>query len=203
MKLYYAPGACSLSPHICLREAGAAFTLERVDTATHRTETGVDYYSVNPKGYVPALRLDDGDLLTEGVAIVQFIADQHPESGLAPANGTRARVRLQELLNYLSSELHKAFVPLFTPSSTAEAKEAARAKVGARLDFLEGALADGRPHLLGDAFSAADAYFFVMTTWTGPTGVDLKRWPKLSALAARLAERPAVQAALRAEGLAA
>lgn len=203
MKLYYAPGACSLSPHICLREVGATFTLERVDTATHRTELGVDFHSINPKGYVPALRLDDGDLLTEGVAIVQFIADQHPGSGLAPANGTRARVRLHELLNFLSSELHKAFAPLFTPTSTADAKEAARAKVAVRLDHLEHTLADGRPHLLGEQFSVADAYAFVMTTWTGPSGVDLSRWPKLAALAARVAERPAVQAALRAEGLAA
>ena len=201
MKLYYAPGACSLSPHISLREAGVAFDLERVDTRTRTTASGADYLAVNPKGYVPALQLDGGEVLTEGAAVVQFIADRHPASGLAPANGTLERARLQEHLNFIASELHKAFTPLFDPSAPEAAKQAAPAAIARRLDHVERLLADGRSWLLGERFSVADAYLFTVANWTGPTGIGLDRWPKLAAFVARVAARPAVQAAMRAEGL--
>lgn len=201
MKLYYAPGACSLSPHISLREAGAAFDLERVDTKTRKTQSGADYLGINPKGYVPALQLDGGEVLTEGAAVVQFIADRHPAAGLAPANGSLERARLQEHLNFIASELHKAFTPLFDPSAPEAAKQAAPAAVARRLDHVERLLADGRAYLLGERFSVADAYLFTVASWTGPTGIGLDRWPKLASFVARVAARPAVQAAMRAEGL--
>lgn len=201
MKLYYAPGACSLSPHISLREAGVSFDLEKVDTRTRRTESGVDYLSINPKGYVPALQLDGDEVLTEGAAVVQFIADRHPDAGLAPANGTLERARLQEHLNFIASELHKAFTPLFDPSAPEAAKQAAPAAVARRLDHVERLLADGRAYLLGERFSVADAYLFTVASWTGPTGIALDRWPKLASFVARVAARPSVQAAMRAEGL--
>ena len=201
MKLYYAPGACSLSPHISLREAGVSFDLEKVDTSTRRTESGADYLSINPKGYVPALQLDGGEVLTEGAAVVQFIADSHPDAGLAPAGGTLERARLQEHLNFIASELHKAITPLFDPSAPEAAKQAAPAAVARRLDHVERLLADGRAHLLGERFSVADAYLFTVASWTGPTGIGLDRWPRLASFVARVAARPAVQTALRAEGL--
>jgi glutathione S-transferase len=201
MKLYYAPGACSLSPHISLREAGVSFDLERVDLASRKTASGEDFSKINPKGYVPALRLDDGELLTEGVAMVQFIADRYPVAGLAPANGTLERVRLQEHSNFISSELHKAFSPLFGPATSAEAKQAAVAAIGRRLDYFERILGDGRPYLLGEHFSVADAYLFTVAIWTEPTGIGLDRSPKLAAFVARVAARPSVQAAMRVEGL--
>jgi glutathione S-transferase len=201
MKLYYAPGACSLSPHISLREAGAAFDLERVDTKTRTTQSGADYLAINPKGYVPALQLDGGEVLTEGAAVVQFIADRHPAAGLAPANGSLERARLQEHLNFIASELHKAFTPLFDPSAPEAAKQAAPAAVARRLDHIERLLADGRAYLMGERFSVADAYLFTVASWTGPTGIGLDRWPRLAAFVARVAVRPAVQAAMRAEGL--
>jgi glutathione S-transferase len=201
MKLYYAPGACSLSPHISLREAGVSFDLEKVDTRTRRTESGADYLSINAKGYVPALQLDDGEVLTEGAAVVQFIADRHPDVGLAPAGGTLERARLQEHLNFIASELHKAFTPLFDPSAPEDAKQAAPAAVARRLDHVERLLADGRAFLLGERFSVADAYLFTVASWTGPTGIGLDRWPRLAAFVARVAARPSVRAAMRAEGL--
>lgn len=201
MKLYYAPGACSLSPHISLREASVSFDLEKVDTSTRRTESGADYLSINPKGYVPALQLDGGEVLTEGAAVVQFIADSHPDAGLAPAGGTLERARLQEHLNFIASELHKAFTPLFDPSAPEAAKQAAPAAVARRLDHVERLLADGRAHLLGERFSVADAYLFTVASWTGPTGIGLDRWPRLASFVARVAARPAVQTAMRAEGL--
>jgi glutathione S-transferase len=201
MKLYYAPGACSLSPHISLREAGVPFDLERVDLASRKTASGEDFSKINPKGYVPALRLDDGEVLTEGAAMVQFIADRSPAAGLAPANGTLERVRLQEHLNFIASELHKAFSPLFTPSTSAEAKQAAMASVARRLDYFERHLGDGRAYLLGERFSVADAYLFTVANWTGPTGIGLDKWPNVAAFVARVAARPSVQAAMRAEGL--
>lgn len=201
MKLYYAPGACSLSPHISLREAGVSFDLEKVDTSTRRTERGADYLSINPKGYVPALQLDGGEVLTEGAAVVQFIADSHPDAGLAPAGGTLKRARLQEHLNFIASELHKAFTPLFDPSAPEAAKQVAPAAVARRLDHVERLLADGRAHLLGERFSVADAYLFTVASWTGPTGIGLDRWPRLASFVARVAARPSVQAAMRAEGL--
>jgi glutathione S-transferase len=201
MKLFYSPGACSLSPHISLHEAGVPFDLVKVDTTTHTTETGADYYAVNPKGYVPALQIDSGDVLTEGAAVVQFIADRYPAAGLAPANGTLERARLQEHLNYIAAELHKAFSPLFHASAHVTAKAAAPANIARHLDHFERILSDGRAYLLGDHFSVADAYLFAVTRWTGPTGIGLDRWPYLKAFVARTAKRPAVQVAMKAEGL--
>jgi glutathione S-transferase len=202
MKLFYSPGACSLSPHIVLRELGLRFELERVDAATKKTETGRDYLKTNPKGYVPALELDSGDVLTEGAAIVQFLADRNLDAELAPPAGTLQRARLQEHLNFLASELHKAFGPLFAPQAGAEAKAAAPANIGRRLDHIEAVLGDGRPYLLGERYSVADAYLFVIAGWTKPTGIGLARWPNVAAHQARVARRSAVQAAMRAEGLA-
>lgn len=201
MKLYYAPGACSLSPHIVLRELDYDFALERVDAATGKTETGRDFLSINRKGYVPALQLDDGDVLTEGAAIVQYLADGKPEAQLAPAPGTIERVRLQEHLNFIASELHNAFTPLFNSKAAAAEKNAAPDRIARRFDNVEAMLADGRPHLLGEALSVADIYLFVVAGWAGPTGIGLDRWPRLRAHSDRIAARPAVQAAMQAEGL--
>lgn len=201
MKLYYGPGACSLSPHIVLREAGYAFDIEKVDTKAKKTETGDDFLAINPKGYVPALKLDNGEVLTEGPAIVQYLADNKPDSGLAPKPGTMERVRLAEMLNYLSAELHKSFGGLFTPGTSEEAKKAATETIGKKLSYLESVFADGRDFLLGKSFSVADAYLFVLQNWTGFVGIDLKQWPKLAAFQARVGARPKVQEALIAEGL--
>jgi glutathione S-transferase len=201
MKLYYAPGACSLTSHIVLRELGHDFELERVDILTKTTETGADFRAINPKGYVPALRLADGEVLTEGAAIVQHLADASKARDLAPEPGTLARTRLQEHLNFVSAELHKAYSPLFNPAASDEAKATARANVGSRLDYLEKLFADGRDHLLGRTFSVADAYLFVVANWSARTGVDLGKWPKLAAFVERVRARPTVQAALAAEGL--
>jgi glutathione S-transferase len=201
MKLYYSPGACSLSPHIILREIGSAFELERVDGATKTTESGEDFWKVNPKGYVPALSLDDGELLTEGAAIVQFIADTNGANELAPPAGTIGRARLQEHLNFVASELHKAFSPLFHADASAEAKSAATANVARRFDHVERILSDGRSYLLGDKFTVADAYLFVVSSWAVPTGIGLDRWPHLAAFVGRVRSRPAVKAAMTAEGL--
>ena len=201
MKLYYVPGACSLSPHISLREAGADFAIEKIDISTHRTESGEDFRAINPKARVPALVLEDGEVVTEGAAIVQYIADRFPAAGLAPDNGTLARTRLQEHLNFIASELHKGFAPLFNPASSEEAKTAAKSLVADKLDHVESLLSDSRAYLLGSQFSVADAYLFTVTNWTGPTGIGLDRWPHLAAYAKRIGERPAVQAAMQAEGL--
>jgi glutathione S-transferase len=200
MKLYYAPGACSLSPHISLHEAGAEFEIEKVDVATHRTASGSDFREINPKGYVPALVLDGGEVVTEGAAVIQYIADRFPAAKLAPANGTLARTRLQEQLNFIASELHKAFSPLFNPSASADAREAAKAAVARKFDHVEAVLSDGRPYLLGNAFSVADPYLFTVASWTGPAGIDVNRWPHLAGYLKRIGARPAVQAAMRAEG---
>ncbi len=201
MKLYYSPGACSLSPHIVLREAGVNFEIERVDTANGKTESGADYAQINPKGYVPALRLDDGQVLTEGAAIVQFIADLHPEADLAPQPGSLERARLQEHLNFIAAEYHKAFGPLFSSDTSEAAKAAAVSNVGRRLDYFERIFADGRAYLLGATFSVADAYFFVVSNWTKPTGISLDKWPKVSDFMARVAGREKVREAMHAEGL--
>lgn len=199
MKLYYCPGVCSLSPHIALREAGADFTLARVDLATKKLEDGSSYLAVNPKGYVPALELDDGSLLTEGPAIVQYIADLYPDAGIAPRAGTLERARLAEWLNFLATEVHKSFTPLFR-GATGDWREAALAGLRARFDELDAHLR-AHDHLLGGRFSVADAYLFVILGWARPTGIDLTPWPALQAFAARVASRPKVQDALRAEGL--
>lgn len=201
MKLYYKPGACSLASHIALRESGSDFALERVDTEKKTTEQDADFLAINPKGYVPALALDDGTVLTEGAAILQFIADRNPASGLAPQSGGLERVRLQEHLNYVASELHKAFGPLFTPGVSESEKTRAKAKVAEKLDYIETLLADGRNFLLGGDFSVADAYLFVVTNWTGPTGISTEAWPRVTAFQQRVAARVAVQEALKAEGL--
>ena len=203
MKLYYSPGACSLAPHIILREAGQDVTLEKVDLREKTTETGADFWGVNPKGYVPVLQLPDGGVLTEGVVIQQYIADRAPDAGLAPPRGSLERMRLDELQVYISTELHKTFSPLFAATTPDDAKPAFREKIAKRLDLMEKLLADGRPYLTGDSFTIADAYLFVMTNWCRPTGIDLDRWPNLAAFAERVSKRPAVKAAMQAEGLAA
>ena len=200
MKLFYAPGACSLSPHIALLEAGLEATLVKVDTKAHKTEAGGDYYAVNPKGYVPLLELDDGDRLTEGPAIVQYIADLNPKSKLAPAAGTMARYHLQEWLNFITAELHKQFSPLFQATTPAEFKETIKEKIGKRFDWVSEQL-KGKDYLMGDTFTVADAYLFTMLTWTKHVGIDLARWPVLTAYKARVAARPKVREAMIAEGL--
>ena len=200
MKLYYSPGACSLSPHIVANEIGIPLELEKVDTKTKQTEHGSDYLAINPKGYVPALRLDDGALLTEGPAIVQYLADQKPGSGIAPANGTLARYRLQEMLGYINSELHKTYSPLFNPNTTEAVRADREAYLGKRYALIEQTLS-GQPFLLGDQFSAADAYLFTVTNWARVLKLDLSEFPNLMAFQKRVAERPAVQGAMREEGL--
>jgi len=200
MKLYFSPGACSLSPHIVAREAGLPVTLVRVDTKGKKTITGDDYLSINGKGYVPLLELDDGTRLTEGPAIVQYLADRAPQKKLAPANGTIERYQLQEWLNFITSELHKQFSPLFDPSMPDDAKVKFRDKIALRFDWIVAQLGD-RPFLTGGDFTVADAYLFTVANWTKYTGIDLARWPVLQAYMARVAARHDVQAALKEEGL--
>lgn len=200
MKLYYAPGACSQSPHIALREAGLAFTPIKVDLKAHQVEGGGDFYAINPKGYVPVLELDDGTRLTEGPAIVQYIADQVPATQLAPPNGTIARYKLQEWLNFITTELHKQYSPLLDSSSTEEVKTKQRDKIAKRYEWVAQQLAD-RDYLTGSTFTVADAYLFTVTNWARSTGVELTRWPALQAFMKRVAARPHVQATLKAEGL--
>lgn len=201
MKLFYKPGACSLASHIVLLEVGATFESVEVDTDAGRTKQGEDYSKVNPKGYVPALQLNSGDVLTEGAAVLQYIADQYPQSGLAPASGTMARVRMQEYLNYVSSELHKAFGPFFSSSANDEDKKQAGGNVADKLDYVESLFSDGRAYLLGEDFSVADAYLFVTSNWSNFVGIDLSNWPNVAAFVDRVANRPASQAAMEAEGL--
>ena len=200
MKLYYAQGACSLSPHIVASEAGIPLELEKVDLVSHKTESGQDFNAVNPKGYVPALRLDDGDILTEGPAIVQYLADQKPATGLAPAAGTIDRYRLQEWLTFIGTEVHKNFGALFNKASSADAKQTAKGNITKRLSYLNDQLAD-RQFLLGSNFTVADAYAFTIVNWTNFVGIDLKPYPNVAAYMARIGARPKVQETLRAEGL--
>jgi glutathione S-transferase len=200
MKLYYSPGACSLSPHIALAEAGLAHDLVKVDLATHRTADGTDYYAINGKGAVPVLELDDGQRLTEGPAIVQYIADRNPAAGLAPAAGTTDRYRLQEWLNFVTSELHKSFSPLFDGKVPAEYKAMVKQRLGARFDWLSAQL-EGRDYLMGGRFTVADGYLFTVLSWCRWVGIDLAQWPVLAAYVARVAARPAVRQAMQAEGL--
>ena len=200
MKLYYSPGACSLSPHIVLRESGLPFQPVLASTKTHKLADGTDYYTINPKGYVPLLELDDGQRLSEGPAIVQYIADQVPERKLAPANGTMARYRTQEWLNFITSELHKSFSPLFNPAMPEEGKALYRTRLGDRFKWVDGQLA-GKNYLMGEDFSVADAYLFVVAGWGKHVGVDISSLANLGAFMARVAARPAVQEALKAEGL--
>ncbi|MCU7374711.1 glutathione transferase GstA [Paucibacter sp. O1-1] len=200
MKLYYSTGACSLSPHIVLREAGLPFELVLASTKTHKLQDGTDFYTINAKGYVPLLELDNGERLSEGPAIVQYIADQVPDKQLAPANGSWARYRLQELLNFITSELHKGFSPLFNPAMPEEAKALSRAKLAERLGWVDAQLA-GKPFLMGDQFTVADAYLFTVSNWAKMVHVDLSTYTHLLAYRERVAARPAVQEAMKAEGL--
>ena len=199
MKLYFSPGTCSLSPHIALREAGVSIELVPVNIKTHKLSDGSDYYAINPKGSVPVLELDDGKRLTEGPAIVQYIADLAPSTGLAPANGTWERYRLQEWLNFITSELHKGFSPLFNPKFPEEGKALARDRLNDRLKWVDEQL-EGKAYLMGEGFTVADGYLFTVTGWGKFVGVDITPLQQLSAFMARVAARPAVQAALKAEG---
>jgi len=200
MKLYYSPGACSLSPHIALREAGLAFEAVLASTKSHKLQDGTDYYTINPLGYVPLLALDDGTQLREGPAIVQYIADLAPTKNLAPANGTLARYRLQEWLTFIGTEIHKGYSPLFNPAMPEEAKALFRDKLKSRYAWLDGQLTD-KEYLLGEHFSVADGYLFTVTNWAKPTGVDIAAFQNVQAWHARVGARPAVQEALKAEGL--
>jgi glutathione S-transferase len=200
MKLYFFPGACSLSPHIALREAGLTFDTRMVNLQSRKLADGSDFLAVNPKGYVPVLELDDGEILTEGPTIVQYIADQAPEKKLAPPAGTMERYRLQEWLGFINSEIHKSFSPLFGPGVPDETKAAARGRILQRLTWVDSQLG-GKPYLLGDEFSVADIYLFVVTSWTGHANVDISGLAHLGAFMGRVGSRPAVQAALEAEGL--
>jgi len=200
MQLYFSPGACSLASHITLREAGLNVDLKRADTKTKKLEDGSDYFAVNSKGAVPALRLDNGQVLTEGPVILQYLADQKPESHLLPKAGTLERYRVQEWLNYITSEVHKTFSPLFNPASNDAVKAYAVQNVEKRFDWIDKQLA-GKQYLTGDTFTVADAYLFVVANWSNFVGIDLGRWPALQAFQARVAARPKVQEALDAEGL--
>jgi glutathione S-transferase len=200
MKLYYSPGACSLSPHIVLNEAGLPFEKIKADTKTKVLPDGSDYRAVNPLGYVPLLELDDGTRITEGPAIVQYIADQVPAKKLAPPNGTMERVRLQTWLNFVTSELHKGFSPLFNPSMPDEAKKIFRERLGTRFAYLDKHLASN-DYLMGKDFSVADAYAFVVSNWAGRVDVDLSSHANVLEWRKRVGARPAVQAAMKAEGL--
>ena len=200
MKLFISPGACSLAPHIALREAGATFDAVKVDLATRKVETGEDFLAVNPSGKVPALTLDSGETLTENPAILLYIADQKPDAGLAPRDGTMERYRLLSRLSFLGSEFHKAFVPLFTPGASDEAKATASIAVKNHLAALDKELA-GKDHYAGADFSVADIYLFVMLGWPAHVGIDMSAYPALGTYCGRIAQRPAVGAALQAEGL--
>lgn len=200
MKLYYSPGACSLSPHIALHEAGLAHTSVLASTKSHKLQDGTDFYSINPLGYVPLLELDDGTLLREGPVIVQYIADQVPLKMLAPQNGSMQRYRMQEWLNFIGTELHKGFSPLFNPATPEEYKTMARDKLMQRLQWVDSQLAD-KQYLMGDQFTVADGYLFTVTNWTQPTNLDISALTHLADYRERVAARPAVQAAMKAEGL--
>lgn len=200
MKLYYFPGACSLAAHIVLREAGLPFDLDKVDLATHKTESGGDFYAVNPKGYVPALALDDGQVLTEDQVILQYVADQRPETGLAPRLGSMERYRLMEWLAFIATEVHKSFGPLWNPKSPEAARQAAIALLSRRFEYLAGCLS-GQEWLFGGRFTVADAYLCTVLGWCSYHKIDLSRWPVLADYIARVSARPAVQQAMKAEGL--
>jgi glutathione S-transferase len=201
MKLYYAPGTCSLAPHICLREAGLKFDLDKVDLATKKTTSGADYRQVNPNGYVPALQLDDGETLTEAAVTMQYIADRKPEAGLLPKAGTMERYRVLELLNFISSEIHKTMGALFNPAVPDAFRKIAEERLAARFDVLAKKL-DGKPFLTGDRFTAADAYLFTVLGWAPYLKISLAKWPALTAYSERVKARASVQAALKAEAAA-
>jgi len=200
MKLYYSPGACSLSPHIVLRELGLPYEPVLASTKTHKLVDGTDYYTINPKGYVPLLELDDGQRLSEGPAIVQYLADQKPASGLVAAPGSMARYRQMEWLNFVSSELHKSYSPLFNAAMPEEGKAVFRERLRGRYKYLNQQL-EGKSYLMGDSFSVPDAYLFTVTNWAPRVGVDLSDQPNVQAFMARMAARLVVQEAMKAEGL--
>lgn len=198
MKLYFSPGACSLSPHIVFREAGLDVALERVKD--RRTPNGVDFTTINPKGHVPTLQLDNGEILTEAAVVAQYLADRKPEAKLLPPAGSMERYRVQEWLNYIATEIHKGFSPLWNPKLPEDVKQSAREALFGKFDFLTRQL-EGRDYLMGSAFTAADAYLFTILNWTNFLKLDLSRWPALQAYLKRVGARPAVQAAMKAEGL--
>lgn len=200
MKLYYSPGACSLAAHIALYETGLPFEIDRLIKTTKMTVGGEDFMQINPKGYVPTIRLDDGNVLTECAVVLQYIADQKPGSGLAPQYGTMERYHLQEWLTFIGTELHKSFGPMFSKDASEEVKSYARNMLGKRLVHVEARLAN-KPCLMGDHFSVADAYLFVVMSWSKHVGFDLASFPRIKEFMARVAARPAVQAAMKAEGL--
>lgn len=200
MKLYYSPGACSLSPHIVSREAGLPVDLVKVDTKTKKVEDGSDFLAINPVGVVPVLTLDNNETLTEGPAIVQYLADMKPESGLMPKQGSFERYRVLEWLNFITSELHKQFTPLFKPNTPDDYKAIAKENVLKAFKRVNTVLAD-KPYLTGDTFTVADAYLFVVSNWARFHNIDLAQWPNLSAFMERVKARPAVQEAMKAEGL--
>jgi len=200
MKLYYKAGACSLSPHIILREAGLDFSIVKVDLATKKTENGDDFFAVNPKGQIPTLELSDGSILTEGVAIVQYLADQKPDRHLLPEVGTLARYHALEWLNYIATELHKGFSPLFNPKTSEEFKTLTREAMAKKFIYVNESL-KGHQYLLGARFSVADAYLFTVMGWAKALKFDLSALTDLNSYLDRVAARPAVDAALVAEGL--
>jgi glutathione S-transferase len=199
VKLYYAPGACSLASHITLREAGCAFELENVDLESHKTAAGEDYNRINPKGYVPALKLDDGQTLTENVAILQYVADAKPECGLAARAGTMERYRLIEWLNFIATEIHKTFGPLWHPDTPDATKQNQRNMLARRFEYVAGQL-QNTPYLMGNTFSIADAYLFTVLNWTGMLNVDISKWPAIKQYMTHIGGRPHVVEALKAEG---
>lgn len=202
MKLYFKPGACSMASHIVLNEAGAQFELDKTDTETGKTQCGQDFRAVSPNGYVPALQTDTGEVITENPALLQYLADLFPAAGLAPANGSLGRVRLQELLNFISSELHKTFGPFFSGKDMTDGeRQAAVSAVWHRTAHIEHCLSDGRSHLTGEAFTVADAYAFVVLNWTGFVGISLDKFPLTQAYIERVRSRPSAQQAMRSEGL--
>ena len=200
MKLYYSPGACSLSPHIALHEAGIAVEPVLASTKSHKLQDGTDYYGINPLGYVPMLELDDGTRLREAPAIVQYIADLAPTKNLAPAAGTLSRYRLQEWLTFIGTEIHKTYSPFFNPAMPDEAKAVFKAKLQSRYEWLDREL-EGKEYLMGEHFTVADGYLFTVTNWAKPVGIDLSPYPNVQAWHARVGARPQVQEALKAEGL--
>jgi glutathione S-transferase len=200
MKLYYSPGACSLAPHIALREAALEFELVKVNTRERSTSDGSDWLAVNPNGYVPALVLDDGEVLTEVAAILQYIADRAPQAGLVPAAGTMDRYRLLEWLNFIATELHKGFAPMFRPGTPDEYKATSRERLELRLGHVAKRM-QGREFAVGSRFTVADCYLYVVLGWSRAGGIDRAKWPVLQAYHAKIGERPAVQAARAAEGL--
>ncbi len=200
MKLYYMPGACSLAAHILLREAGLAVELEKVGR-DKKTEHGENFLDVTPKGYVPALRMDDGEILTENTVVHNYIADLKPGAKLAPAHGTKARLRQDELAVYISTEIHKTYGPMFNPAISEDMRKVQRDKLAQRYTLIEQLLSDGRTYLTGDNFATVDSYLYTVTRWAAPLQVDLSQFPKVLAWHKRVGERPAVKAALEAEGL--